>query len=396
MSNKRTMLFILCLLVIAVLLGFNYVYQPFLTDQNQDLVVAVSPTPNPGGDPQAGSFDLSQVTPRQKIAGLLAVPLTLTEGEPLPASASAWITDNQPGVVTLFGTRLSAQYVSTQIQTLKQTVTPQFMDKNLASSFKPLIAVDHEGGAVQRLSGEGFTILPSWQSLCAQPATTSAQLLQTSALEVQEAGIDLVLAPMTDVARSHPVLKNRVCSGDATEVIRMSGTYIEAMAAVGVQSVVKHFPGIGQTTRDLHTGFDRVTITAEDAKLYQALLTKYPTVGVMVSHAGVTNQYPDIPCSLSRDCVGQVSSNFPEVLIVSDALEMKSASFQPDSKTRSLPEVAEAAVRAGEQVLVFGPQTTWVQLSEVMTHLEKTYTEDELFQAQVDRAFIRLKQVVTR
>lgn len=396
MSNKRTFFFILFLLLCAVLLGLNYVYQPFLPDKEMAAMTVASPSPVPSGDPDPATIDLSHLTPRQKVAGLLAAPVTLVADAPISASASAWLTANQPGAITIFGTRLAAEQVAVQVRALEASAsTPT--GPNGQKSFKPVIAIDHEGGTVQRLNGTGFTALPSWQSMCAQPATVSAQLLRASAQELKSVGVDLVFAPVADVALNHPVLRTRVCSDNQAEVIQMNQVYVEAMASAGVQSVIKHFPGIGQTSRDLHTNFDRVTIEPEEAKIYQNLLTKYPTVGVMVAHVGVTNQFPDVPCSLSPDCVGQVSANFPQVLIVSDALEMTAASFQaePAGVAKSLPKVAEAAVRAGEQLLVFGPKTSWDAMTEVTDHLEQLYQTDPAFQRQVDRALNRLKQVPT-
>ncbi len=70
--------------------------------------------------------------------------------------------------------------------------------------------VDHEGGSVQRLNGEGFTILPSWKRMCNQTAELRQSSLASSAAELAAVGIDVVLAPVVDVSHSNIVLRDRV------------------------------------------------------------------------------------------------------------------------------------------------------------------------------------------
>lgn len=384
MPSKRTLVFICFLAVIAVLLGLNYIYKPFSNSQAVSTTSDASPEPVASANPTI--IDLSQLSSRQKVARLIAAPVVITDGRPLDASSAAWLSKEQPGAVTLFGRDLSTQTVATQVAELKAMVDLQPSEL--------LIAVDHEGGTVQRLRGEGFTILPSWQTLCSEPATASAELLATSASEVGQVGVDIVFAPVADVALNHPSLRTRVCSDEPSQIVAMTQSYITAMNRAGVLPVVKHFPGIGATTRDLHTAFDRVTIEPKDALIYQALLTANPKIGVMTTHVGVNNQFPDIPCSLSLDCVGQITANYPQTLVVTDALKMKSAAYQGEGQPeKELPQIAEAAVRAGNQLLVFEPNVSWSELSQVIEYLSSKYEEDQVFQVQVDRAVTRLYQI---
>jgi len=385
---KSTILLILGLLILALGLGYNYFYRPFdqyQAQQTENLELVLSGQPNEATASATLSFKL---TDRQKIAQLLAVPLTLERDE-LSATDSAWLRANQPGMVTLFGTQISTVSAQTVIGEIKQISVSETALTN--PKLFPLIVVDHEGGSVQRLTGSGFTRLPSWQTMCAQPATTSAQLLSRSASELAAVGIDVVFAPMIDLARINPVLGSRICSDQPSVIITKANQYMTAMEQVKIQAVFKHFPGIGQTTKDLHTSFDQVEISPTEAMLYQELLKTYPQSGVMVSHVGVLNQYPDLPCSLSSACVGQITQNYPNNLVFSDALEMTSARYQVGTtELKSLELTAAEAISSGNQVLVFGPQVSWSEIDRVISFLEKRYQSEDTFKNKVDTALTRV------
>lgn len=365
-----TFLLVFALSLMAVILGYNYFFEPLA-------FLSPSPTPNIVSQTNStGPADL--LTKEEKIAQLLALPIIASQGGEIQKPEVNF------GFYTLFGSQIataSAQKTTTQL-------------KNLAFKIKPLIAVDHEGGTTQRLSGSGFTALPSWQSLCSLEATRSAQILTTSAREIKNAGIDIVLAPVLDRAQSHPVLKSRICS-DQSEVIEQRATeYLKILKSQNLLPVVKHFPGIGQTSLDLHQNFDRVLVATQEAQIYQTVLDQYPNMGVMVSHVGVKNQYPDIPCSLSDSCVGQLTANYPEALVFTDALEMKAAGFQTgQSSLKPLSKRAKEAILAGNQVLIFGPSVSEQDLIDLINTLAREYESSQVFKQKVDLAVTKILAV---
>lgn len=388
MFHRRTLGFIVLLSVACLLLGFNYLFRPF-----ESQPPSLDPSPTPLVTDQAPTM---QWFPEAAVAEILAMPLGVSNAASPSAQYQAdltWINQRQPGLVTLFGSTIS----TTSAQTAIRQIQTQYADQ------PPLIAVDHEGGTVQRLSGTGFTRLPSWQSLCAQPATRSAQLLQQSAQELKAVGVDLVLAPVIDVGNSS-VLGSRLCSSDEAVVAERAQQYVQAFGSQQILPSLKHFPGIGASTRDLHFTFDRVTVRPEEALLYRQLLDIFPTLGVVVSHVGVSNQFPDIPCSLSPDCIGELKQNYPQVLVISDALEMEAAAYQAPSELSNasgssqtagpltLAERAVRAVRAGNEVLLFGAQVTATEMEEVYQALLAESQRDPSFQALVEAAATKVRQ----
>lgn len=407
--KKSTLGLVIILTLLAILLGWNYFKHPFAT--SNQAAVTTTPAPDTTAQPVAGSSNLA--TSDQKIAALIAYPVVIPNLESTDHTATrsatvaaavtggdtflqdlAWIGQHHPGVITLFGSKISTSSAQTAIAQIKAQYPPDQ---------PPLFAVDHEGGTTQRLNGTGFTVLPSWQSLCAESATASAQLLTTSLAEVKQTGINIILGPVVDVSAHQPVLGSRVCSGDNQVVVQRATQFAQIATNLHLLPVFKHFPGIGASHLDLHQTFDRVTVTPNDALVYKQLLDQFPTAGVMVSHIGVINQFPDKPCSLSSDCVAELITNYPQTLVVTDALDMKAASFLPSLAVTdaspsgelklTLPEVSLAAVRAGDQVLLFSQAVTADQMTDVIQHLINTYNQDQSFQSQVNKADTQLQAV---
>lgn len=375
---NRTGIFILFLALLAALLGYNYFFQPF-KDLERPSPVTWEPTSVPTPTPLTTTdllFD--SLTPHDRVAQLLAVPLTLPLDVSTESAEVEWIQSHRPGFVTLFGRQVASEEAAATIAELRD---------EYSATLSAMIMVDHEGGTVQRLNGDGFTVLPSWRSLCEQDAETSAELLRSSAVELKNVGIDLVFAPVVDVGSATTPLTSRICSDDPAHVSERADEWVRVFQQVGITPVLKHFPGIGTATRDLHFAFDRVTITANDTQPYLDILDTNPAIGVSVTHVGVTNQDPDLPCSLSESCVGQLRTNFPEVLIFTDSLTMSSAEYQSGTtEPKPLVDRAKEAVLAGNNVLVFGEGVDAVTLSTLITELETAYDQSLTFRAQVDRS----------
>jgi len=113
-----------------------------------------------------------------------------------------------------------------------------------------LIAVDQEGGRVQRFK-DGFTILPSMQSLSDYAAKSSNKEIFKEvgwlmAAELLAAGIDISFAPVLDVDRNtSSIIGNRSFSDEPSNVSKIAKEFISGMNEAGMQATGKHFPGHG-------------------------------------------------------------------------------------------------------------------------------------------------------
>lgn len=395
--TKQSLILIGFLVFVAGLLGFNYFMKPFayLAERQAGQDGVTEPTPTPTANPTEEI--LTGLTPRQRISQLLSVPLTVNAAFNTPNTATQsaqlqWIQENNPGSVVLFGSNVSTSAATTAIELIKQTNSS--MSGSL--SLVPLIAVDHEGGNVQRLKGSGFSPLPSWKELCTLSQVDAQIALEQSAEELEQARINIVLAPVLDVSSNNAVLGSRICSGDFGLVGERARIAANVYLQHGITPVFKHFPGIGTTRRDLHTTFDTVTVGEDEARLYRELLDFYTTppnqknIGVMVAHVGVENQDPTIPCSMSTSCVSQLTDNFPSVLVFSDDVLMTSAYQGLSEEKKSLVNVVLQAITAGNQQIIIGPGVDAQALNDVLLLVEEAYQNNTLIKRAVDHSVAKV------
>ena len=122
-----------------------------------------------------------------------------------------------------------------------------------------LIAIDHEGGRVQRCR-EGFTRLPPmralgqwWEKNPEQALSAAYRIGYVLAVELLRNGIDFSFTPDLDLdwGRSS-VIGNRSFHRDPETVIRLAGQLIAGLRHAGMKACGKHFPGHGWAEADSH------------------------------------------------------------------------------------------------------------------------------------------------
>jgi beta-N-acetylhexosaminidase len=126
-----------------------------------------------------------------------------------------------------------------------------------------LVAVDHEGGRVQRFKGSGFTSLPPMARLGLLwrdgPSGPGRALNLAHAIgyvmgrELRTCGLDFSFAPVLDLDFGHSaVIGNRAFDADPDLVAGLSRALIAGMAQAGMSNCGKHFPGHGFAQADSH------------------------------------------------------------------------------------------------------------------------------------------------
>jgi beta-N-acetylhexosaminidase len=172
-----------------------------------------------------------------------------------------------------------------------------------------MIAVDHEGGRVQRFR-EGFTRLPPSRSLgrhFAEDRRDGLNLARATgwlmASELRAVGLDYSFAPCIDLDYGvSEIIGDRSFGRDPEVVAALGAAYMLGMRDAGMAAIAKHFPGHGAVVADSHVALpvDRRELAdmEEDIRPYRVLIENN-LPGIMAAHV-VYPAVDALPASLSR------------------------------------------------------------------------------------------------
>ena len=201
-----------------------------------------------------------------------------------------------------------------------------------------LIAVDHEGGRVQRFQ-DGFSRIPpmrrlgeAWDRDRGGACAAAGDIACVLASELLACGVDFSFTPVLDVDfGASGVIGDRAFHSDPAAVAQLAAALITGLRESGMASVGKHFPGHGYVRADSHLAvpFDErsyAEIEAADLRPYRELIN-HGLSAVMPAHV----IYPAVdahPAGFSskwlRDILrGQLRF---DGMIFSDDLSMEGAS----------------------------------------------------------------------
>lgn len=178
-----------------------------------------------------------------------------------------------------------------------------------------LLAVDHEGGRIQRFR-VGFSRIPNMRSLGRLWEESSVRALHeaqqhgaTIARELTGYGIDLCFAPVLDLDYGvSTVIGDRAFDADPRRVISLARAFIAGLAQHGMAATGKHFPGHGAIAADSHLELPvdrRALAQMEQADLvpFKALIDD-GIASLMMAHVRYSS-VDETPASLSRKWIHQ-------------------------------------------------------------------------------------------
>jgi beta-N-acetylhexosaminidase len=217
-----------------------------------------------------------------------------------------------------------------------------------------IIAVDHEGGRVQRFR-EGYTRLPAMRVLgrewdrSAQHAKRMAQEIGfVLAAELRAHGVDLSFTPVLDLDYGQSsVIGDRAFHADPYAVSELARSLIVGLKEGGMSAVGKHFPGHGHVQADSHLAIpvdERTYAEIEALDLVPfTRLAQAGLGGIMPAHI----IFPHVdaqPAGFSQVWLRTILRErlHFEGVIFSDDLSMEGASI-----AGGVLERAQAAVHAG-------------------------------------------------
>lgn len=282
----------------------------------------------------------------------------------------------QPAGVILFARNIvSSDQTRALIGQLRELETP------------PFIAIDLEGGIVNRLRGVwGDLPTPAAAGKAGRRAVRA--LGEAAGAACCSLGIHLDLAPVVDLECPGGCLggQERCFSDDPERVVILARLFNEGLVAWGVAGCSKHFPGLGPVPTDTHEDLPVLdpgeTELARQLGVFEALGPDFPAV--MMAHVVVPGLGDaERPASLSRTVVEMAAALPGAPVVLSDDLEMGALDGWGDLGDR----VAAAMAARNHGVLVC---KAFDRLEGIMQHLNELADVDSKLSTRIAEMAARM------
>lgn len=281
---------------------------------------------------------------------------------------------------------------SVQIKRLNQQI--RHMARNNPTT--PFIALDYEGGVVDRLQN-----LPDMPKTCSPKryalldATHRRRAAQKMAQTLHTLGFNLNFAPVVDLNlnESQGIIGplERSFSSCPETVAVLAKKFIEVFFKEGIACCCKHFPGHGSASGDTHTGLVDVTDTFHaDELLPYKLLASQTMPPCMVMTAHVINRHLDaqgVPATLSYSILTELlrdSLGFKGI-IISDDLQMHAL-----SKHYCLSEALCLTINAGVDMVIIANQLGNASPEEVIDSVYAMVESNAISLQRIEEAYARI------
>ncbi|WP_395477099.1 beta-N-acetylhexosaminidase [Rickettsia endosymbiont of Pantilius tunicatus] len=224
-----------------------------------------------------------------------------------------------------------------------------------------IIAIDQEGGRVQRLTKPTFYDAP--------PAKDFGDLAKDQGLEIaiekckqnysnigkelKALGINLDFAPVGDISHkgAHDVIGNRSFGVEPEIVVPLCIAALEGLQQENVQGCIKHLPGHGRAKADSHKELPKVSTSLEelkktDFKVFRELSSFDQVKLAMTAHIVYECIDPNNPATLSTKVIDYIRDKIGyKGLIISDAIDMKALSG-------SMADITTNVLNAGVDIVL--------------------------------------------
>lgn len=302
------------------------------------------------------------------------------DGYTLTKEIKSFLRAVQPGGIILFECNIRTKK---QVQKLISEIN-DFLD------IKPFIAIDQEGGSVERLRSICTGTPSLWGlSKVGLPETLKGQEIIIN--DLADLGINMNLSPVLDINsnKENPVIGTRSLSDNPKIVSEYGLEIVNLNLKHNLIPVIKHFPGHGDVNVDSH--FDLPVLNKSKSELEKFELIPFKACinapAVMTAHLALPKieKENNRPGSLSKEITKILRKDLEyNGLIMTDELNMKGV-----TKNYKLNDAAFQAVLNGADIVLFNHESE--SSLKAFNHLKKEAQNDKEFFSRIDESFKRIQ-----
>ncbi|MGO1383971.1 MAG: glycoside hydrolase family 3 N-terminal domain-containing protein [Arachnia sp.] len=315
----------------------------------------VEPPPSPTRPEGVDCRDLvAEMTLAEQVGQLYMVAVATTG---LDAATAQAITETHTGSVVLLGNSTAGADAIAEVTGDVAALGTDAMPL--------LVAVDQEGGMVQRLQGPGFSDIPTALQQAELPAGELRDAARGWGEELAAVGVQYNLAPVADVVPETKQSSNapigaleRNYGNDRDVTARGVTEFTEGMLKAGIASSLKHFPGLGKvaTNTDFAAATDTDVVPGDEDWAAFTAGMEAGASSVMVSSALFTNLDPVNEALFSRVIIEDIlrgELGFDKVVIADDLGAAVAVADVPAAQrgTRFIRAGGDLAINADPAVL---------------------------------------------
>jgi beta-N-acetylhexosaminidase len=229
--------------------------------------------------------------------------------------------------------------------------------KNCKCDVLPLIAIDEEGGVIERLGeSQWFEHTASAAEIGREDEAKARTDYERLAKKLSDIGFNMNLAPVVDLNLNpeNPIIGrlDRSFSSSPLAVSLYASIFIEEHHKRGIATALKHFPGHGSSSNDSHDSIANVETSWSPVELvpYEKLINSHIVDCIMVGHLSNAALWGGAATQYGASAIKQIlrqQLKFDGV-ILSDDLSMKPVR----SPAQPFSEVIRSSVRAGVDIVI--------------------------------------------
>lgn len=307
------------------------------------------------------------------------------QGYTLSKQTKEFLQNIQPGGIIFFECNIKDK------KQVKRLIT----EVNNCLAIKPFIAVDQEGGSVERLRNI-CTSVPSIWGLSKVGLKELLAGQEIIANELLELGFNMVLGPVLDINSNpnNPIIGTRSISNNPTVVSKYGLAIVKMFLKYNLIPVIKHFPGHGDLNIDSHLGLPVLSKSIEKINDFELVpfknAIKHKAPAIMTGHIQVQCLEKDnkLPASLSKNILQKLLRNKLNFkgLIITDELNMKGI-----TSNYSLEDGALKALIAGSNMVLFNLNEK--STTKAFHYIHKNLDHNKTLKNNIEDSYKRIKAV---